>query len=164
MPAPETTTREAALEAQVQVLREALETIAEITPPDGSAVLRLAWDALDAIRATPVTERAEAAQITIQDGPHICDYPTCSERGSGHPLACNCRSGSAPPQPERQTTTPACSSDMPIERQIVALDRASNGMTFDADDMRAAWRTLINLKGKRTQAVYPFAELGRGSS
>lgn len=26
------------------------------------------------------------------DDRHICDYPVCSVRGAGHPLACNCRS------------------------------------------------------------------------
>ncbi len=65
---------------------------------------------------------------------------------------------------DRTKTAPTHFPDMPIERQIVALDRAADGLTFDADDMRAAWRTLISLKQKRTQPIYPFAELGRGSS
>ena len=34
---------------------------------------------------------------------HICDYPACSERGSGHPLACGCISGTAKP-PTTETT------------------------------------------------------------
>lgn len=30
------------------------------------------------------------------DDRHICDYPVCSVRGAGHPLACNCRSWQRP--------------------------------------------------------------------
>lgn len=42
---------------------------------------------------------SEDVQKQTTDDRQICDYPVCSVRGSGHPLACNCRSGIAPPQP-----------------------------------------------------------------
>ena len=32
-----------------------------------------------------------SADPQMTDDRHICDYPICSVRGSGHPLACNCR-------------------------------------------------------------------------
>lgn len=43
-------------------------------------------------------------QSHTTDERHICDYPICSERGSGHPLACNCRSASAPPRAAKTDT------------------------------------------------------------
>lgn len=33
---------------------------------------------------------------TTADQRRLCDYPTCSDRGAGHPLACNCRSVEQP--------------------------------------------------------------------
>ena len=51
--------------------------------------------------ADPVIYNARGESIgisgrTSQDGPgaddrQFCDYPICSTRGAGHPLACNCR-------------------------------------------------------------------------
>jgi hypothetical protein len=35
---------------------------------------------------------ADKQTKTTTDQRHICDYPACSVRGAGHPLACNCRS------------------------------------------------------------------------
>lgn len=41
---------------------------------------------------------------TTADDRHICDYPVCSVRGAGHPLACNCRAVAVTDQKQ---TTPA---------------------------------------------------------
>lgn len=37
---------------------------------------------------------------------HVCDYPACSVRGAGHPLACGCRSAVNADAPSITTTQP----------------------------------------------------------
>ena len=57
--------------------------------------------------------------------PHpICDYPTCSVRGSGHPLACGCRSASAPKPTRRPSNLWPPDSDLDID----ALRAAAKGV------------------------------------
>lgn len=64
-----------------------------------------------------------AIQITQPDDRQICDYPVCSERGSGHPLACGCRSASAPP--EREAPARVDDLTMLIRQLAHALKRAN---------------------------------------
>ena len=42
------------------------------------------------LAARHAAERAEYDQQDATDR-QVCDYPICSTRGAGHPLACNCR-------------------------------------------------------------------------
>jgi hypothetical protein len=69
------------------------------TPDIKTALDEIAWlqaQLKDANERARFAVRAEGATrhpcITASDDRPICDYPLCSERGSGHPLACKCRS------------------------------------------------------------------------
>ena len=55
---------------------------------------------------------------SITDERHICDYPVCSVRGAGHPLACKCRSWIKPPT--EIPTTKARDEEARLRREYVA--------------------------------------------
>lgn len=83
---------------------------------------------------------SDEPQTTPTDDRQICDYPLCSVRGSGHPLACNCRSASATPQPTTEPLAvdlkpcPFCGSGMHWRRSMQAVhpenDCVLSGMMF----------------------------------
>lgn len=66
---------------------------------------------------------------TTADQRHLCDYPMCSDRGSGHPLACNCRSADQP----RTKMTVAERLKSELERRMWALFDAAKVISERGD-------------------------------
>lgn len=86
------------------------------------------------------------------DRRNICGYPTCSERGAGHPLACNCR---LVDQPRTQTTA----NPGDVVRAIAAMhDRAAARSHWQARTVHEQCATHLRAISDDPEAIRQLVE------